>query len=272
MRIRSVSYTFLRHALSPVYGDAQGLKTHRMGILLRLDTDDGITGWGDIASRQDFHATHLRLAREMALGADAWQAAPLVDRLGAFGPRIAAGFDIALADIRGKAAGVDAATLLGGRFRDSQPCYASLQNSNEATDVVADAVAQAEHAASLGFKQVKMKVGWHHPDTDARWVNAVLAALPEDVPLAIDANRVLTLAGAERLLRGIEQPDRISWFEEPLSNLHPLAYRELRTRTGVPIAGAESMPLAMIRDVVAGRMMDIVQPDLIGHGGFAPMR
>ena len=38
MKIRAISYTLLRHALATLYGDAHGLKTHRTGILLRIDT------------------------------------------------------------------------------------------------------------------------------------------------------------------------------------------------------------------------------------------
>ncbi|HEX3346574.1 MAG TPA: mandelate racemase/muconate lactonizing enzyme family protein [Acetobacteraceae bacterium] len=272
MRIRDVAFTFLRHAIAKKYGDAQGLKTQRATLLIRIDTDDGPCGWGDTSTRGDFNVAHLRETREMLCGQNPLAAAPLVHKLGIFGTRIAAGIDVALADLRGRAAGMNVATLLGGAFRTRQPCYASLQNANENEDIDADAVAQATHAVSLGFRHVKMKVGWHSPDVDARWVNAVLAALPEDVLLAIDANRVLDIASAERLAQGIEDLDRISWFEEPLSNRYPRAYAELRTRVPVPIAGGESMTVAMLNDVIAGRMMDIVQPDLIGHGGFAAMR
>ena len=273
MKIQAISYTRLQHALATPYGDAQGLKTQRAALVLRIDTDDGLTGWGDIsASRLGPDVSHLRQARELLIGRDPRHAVPLVRALAPFGPRIAAGFDIALADIRGKAAGMDLATLFGGRFREAQPSYASLQNASEAADVVGDAVAQAEQAALLGFRMVKMKVGWHDPATDAGWINAVLQALPADIPLAIDANRVLSLADAERLIRDIEACDRILWFEEPLSNRFPLAYRELRDRITVPVAGGESMPVAMLEQVIAGRMMDIVQPDLVGHGGFGPMR
>ncbi len=272
MRIREVGFTVLRHALAKRYGDAQGIKTHRTTLLVRIDTQDGPTGWGDISNtRNDVNVTHLRQARGMLLGADALASAPLVRALGIFGTRIAAGIDVALADIRGKAAGMNLATLLGGAHRAAQPCYASLQNANEDADVVACAVAEAQEAMRLGFRHLKMKVGWHDPDTDARWINAVLAALPMETTLAIDANRVLDLASAQRLIRGIARPDRISWFEEPLSNRFPEAYRELRDRIAIPVAGAESMPLPMIEQVIAGRMMDIVQPDLIGHGGFAAM-
>src|SRR6185295_17656283 len=95
---------------------------------------------------------------------------------------------------------------------------------------------------------------------------------PPDVSLAIDANRVLDLASAERLVRGIADPQRISWFEEPFSNRYPGLYADLRQRIAIPVAGAESMTTPMIQQVIAGRMMDIVQPDLIGHGGLAAMQ
>lgn len=273
MKVRDVSFVLMRQAIEPRYGDAQGLKTHRTGILVRIDTEDGLTGWGDISNvRNDANPVHLRQARDVLVGQDALGAGPLVRQLGAFGPRVAAGVDIALADIRGKAAGMNLSTLLGGAMRASQPCYASLQNANTAEDVEADATAQAGRAMRLGFCHIKMKVGWHPPDVDARWINAVLDALPASVPLAIDANRVLDIAGAERLVRGIREPGRIAWFEEPCSNRFPEAYAELRRRLPMPIAGGESMTVGMLRDVIAERMMDIVQPDLVGHGGFAPMQ
>jgi D-galactarolactone cycloisomerase len=117
-----------------------------------------------------------------------------------------------------------------------------------------------------------MKVGWHNPRVDAQWANAVLDAIPEAASLALDANRVLDLAGAAQLMQGIRRPERISWLEEPCSNRHLLAYAELRQRLSVPIAGGESMGMAMLQQVIAGRMMDIVQPDLVGHGGFAAMQ
>lgn len=272
LRIREVGFTVLRHALPKRYGDAQGLKSHRTTLLVRIDTDDGPTGWGDISNtRIDVNVTHLRQARERLLGADALASGPLVHALGVFGTRISAGIDVALADIRGQSAGMNIATLLGGAHRSAQPAYASLQNASEDADIVAAAVAEAEQAMRLGFRHLKMKVGWHDPDTDARWINAVLDALPATATLAIDANRVLDLAAAQRLIRGIARPERISWFEEPLSNRHPEAYRELRARLAIPVAGAESMPLPMIEQVIAGRMMDIVQPDLIGHGGIGAM-
>ena len=272
MKVRRVDFTLLQLALDRRYGDANGLKSQRAIILVRVETDDGATGWGEIANtRNDINVLHLREARDALLGKDARASAPLVRKLEVLGPRIAGGIDGALADLRGQAAGLSLAMLLGGSFRAAQPCYASLQNASEAEDVVADAVAQAEAALALGFRHIKMKVAWHRPEQDAAWINAVLRSLPESVTLAIDANRRLDIASAQRLVGLIDRPDRIAWFEEPCSNRFPQMYQDLRERLAMPIAGGESMPVTVLNRVIARRMMDIVQPDLITHGGLQPM-
>ena len=127
MRIETVDYFTLRYPLATRYGDANGLKTERRTVLVRLRTNDGVEGWGEFFARAG-GADNCRKAGEIALGASALASHPLVERLKAVSLNIAAGFEIALWDIRGKAAGMSMADLLGGRFRDTQPAYASLQN------------------------------------------------------------------------------------------------------------------------------------------------
>ena len=270
--IRDVGFILLRHTLTRRYGDAQGLKTHRTTLLVRIGTADGATGWGEISNvRNDANLSHLRELRDLLVGQDPCNAAPLVQRAVLAGPRVAAGIDVALADLRGRLAGMSLATLLGGAFRSAQPAYASLQNAGDEPDIAAAAVRDAGVALRLGFRHIKMKVGWHAPEVDAAWIERVLDTLPDGMLLAIDANRVLSAADAIRLVRLVRRPERLSWFEEPCSNRHPDAYHELRERLPLPIAGGESMPVAALRDVIAGRKMDIVQPDLVTHGGFRPM-
>jgi D-galactarolactone cycloisomerase len=230
-----------------------------------------LVGWGDV-SVNGLNRQHLQDAAELLSGKDPRSPAPLVGKLSLMSSRIAAGVDVACSDIRGKAAGMSVAMLLGGPFRAAQPAYASLQNASESEDVAGAAVAEAEHAMSLGFTSLKMKIGWHAPAVDVEWINQVLATLPDTVPLAIDANRALDLAASRRIARGIYAPERIMWFEEPLSNRIPSIYRELRDSIFLPIAGAESIPFPVIREVITRRDMDIVNPDLVGHGGFERMQ
>ncbi len=271
MKIDDFACFYLRFPLPRRYGDAQGLKTQRTTMLVRLRTDDGLIGWGEI-STNGLNRQLLKDAAELLTGKDPRSSAPLVEQLARLSPRIAGGIDIALADLRGKAAGMSVAMLLGGPFRAAQPAYASLQNVSEDSDISSAAVDEAMFAMSHGFTSLKMKIGWHAPEVDLIWIARVLKGLPDGVRLAIDANRALDLASARRIAAGIEAPDRIMWFEEPLSNRIPSVYRELRDTISIPIAGAESIPFPAIREVITRRDMDIVNPDLVGHGGFERMQ
>lgn len=267
-KIDRVDFHILSYALSRRYGDANGLKAERRTALVRITTAEGVVGWGEFFARRA-HAPHLQAAQELLEGASALACRPLVEQLSSLSPQLAAGIDIALWDIRGKLAGMSVAQLLGGPYRATQPAYASLQNVCEADDVTAAAVDEAVAAIRRGYRSLKMKIGWHRPAVDAAWIEAVLDALPEDVLLAIDANRALDIAVARGLLARLKRPERIMWFEEPLSRLWPSAYAELKSASCVAIAGAESMDVPMTEGVIAARAMDIVNPDLVGHGGFA---
>ena len=271
MRISRVNFRHLKLPLETRYGDANGLKQHRGSLLLRIETDNGIAGWGETFAYA-VNRQNCENVAAMLTGADARHQRPLVEQVARFDLRLAGAVDLALIDIVGKASGLSAAQLLGGAFRTAQPAYASLQNVTEDANVVDAAIGEAMRAMALGFRALKMKVGWHPVATDIEWVNAVIAALPAGVPIALDANRALDLAGARRLLAGITDLNRVMWFEEPIANTSLPAHGELRMGAAVPIAGAESMPIAMIEQAIDSRAMDIINPDLVGHGGFDRLR
>jgi D-galactarolactone cycloisomerase len=271
LKIARVNFWHLRYPLTKRYGDANGLKTHRTCLVIRLETASGLVGWGEtfgyraVPQNWDEAATILE-------GSSFQEASSLVDRIARLDLSLAGGLDIALWDLKGKAAGMSIVDLFGGTYRAVQPAYASLQNVTEAEDVAADAIAEATRAMDLGFKSLKMKVGWHSVEADIAWVNQVVDALPEGVHLAVDANRAMTLHASRTFIGGIKHPERISWFEEPLPNTSIPPHVELRNSIDVPVAGAESMPFAMIEQAISTRAMDIINPDLVGHGGFERMR
>jgi D-galactarolactone cycloisomerase len=269
--ISRANFWHLRLPLETRYGDANGLKEHRTTQVVRLETDEGIVGWGETFGYRVM-AGQWPAVSELVLGADPNRINWLVDRIARIDLPLAAAIDIALWDIKGKRAGMALAELFGGRYRKAQPAYASLQNVSEASDVTAAAVAEATRAMELGFTSLKMKIGWHPVAVDIAWTNAVIDALPAGVPLAVDANRAMDLATAKTYVRGLRHPERISWFEEPLANTSLPPHVELRQVIDIPVSGAESMPAAMIEQVVATRAMDIINPDLCGHGGFERLR
>jgi D-galactarolactone cycloisomerase len=267
MKVSKVNFWLLRHTLARRYGDAQGIKSQRVLTMVRIETNDGLVGWGDCFGYRA-RPSDWEDAASILVGQNLSDAPALVDQIGRLDLSLSGGVDIALWDLRGKAAEMSLSDLLGGVYRKAQPAYASLQNVTEANDPVEDALAEARQAIELGFTSLKMKVGWHDVETDIEWVNKVIDDLPAGVPLAIDANRSMDLPTARRLVRGLRAPERISWFEEPLANTHVWAYRELRDSIDIPVAGAESMPMVMIDEVVRTRSMDIINPDLVGHGGM----
>src|SRR3989440_7584314 len=107
-------------------------------LLVRIDTDGGITGWGEAFGHRIFPATRAAidtLLGPMCIGRDATQIQAITDDLqralhgvGRNGPTIYAlsGIDIALWDLAGKAAGLPLHRLLGGGRHTRLPAYASL--------------------------------------------------------------------------------------------------------------------------------------------------
>jgi D-galactarolactone cycloisomerase len=84
----------------------------------------------------------------------------------------------------------------------------------------------------------------------------------------IDSNHAFSLREALELVRRVEACD-ISWFEEPLSPDDYEGYRELRSRSTIPIAGGEcEYGVAGFHQLFNARAVDIAQPDLCACGGL----
>src|SRR5216110_2346037 len=116
-------------------------------LLVRVDTDAGVTGWGEAFGHRIFPATRAALDTvlgPMCIGRDPRDILAITDELqrllhgvGRSGPTIYAlsGIDIALWDIAGKLAGQPLYRLLGGSPRTDLPAYASLLRYAAAADV-----------------------------------------------------------------------------------------------------------------------------------------
>jgi D-galactarolactone cycloisomerase len=103
---------------------------------------------------------------------------------------------------------------------------------------------------------------------DVENVRAVRAAIGRDVALMIDANHAFARPEAAALAHAVEDQE-IGWFEEPLSPEDYEGYRELRSKTCIPIAGGECEYLADgFRHLLGGQCVDIAQPDLSAAGGL----
>jgi L-alanine-DL-glutamate epimerase-like enolase superfamily enzyme len=149
-----------------------------------------------------------------------------------------AGIDIALWDIKGKAAGLPVWRLLGGE-RKSIRAYVTGGYYQDGADILAIAPEMAGYVAQ-GFNGVKMKVGGMALDVDVQRVRAVREAIGPDTMLMVDANCAYTLHQAIEAIRAFE-PYGIHWFEEPLHWYDSVrALGRLAQHTHVPLASGES--------------------------------
>lgn len=238
-------------------------------LLVKVETDGGITGWGEAFGYNCIPATRAAMESQiapLAIGQDATDIAGLGRRLqhqvhnfGRNGPVTfaLAGLDIALWDIAGKAAGLPLHRLLGGGGRDRIPTYASLLRYGEP-----EIVARVTHAAvARGHRHVKL----HEVTVEA--TAAARAAAGPDVAIMLDTNCPWTFDAALAMARRLERYD-LFWLEEPLwppENHAGLA--ALRERVDIPIAAGENAASPMeFQSMLALGAVDVAQPSVTKIG------
>jgi L-alanine-DL-glutamate epimerase-like enolase superfamily enzyme len=263
--------------------------------ILRIETNDGLVGWGEgknaAGSAGSYGALVDLLNREVGpklIGRDAgdiqgtWEflyngvradkasreghAMPELSRRGLSVAAISA-VDIALWDILGKSLGVPVWQLLGGKKSDRLPAYASGGWAS------ADAIGEQlqSYIARGGFKTVKMRVGAMDgtPHVSAARVRAARKALGPDIEIAVDAHGTYTVANAKRFMKLVEDCD-LAWFEEPVIADDKQGMAEVRVAGCVPISTGESEQTRFaFRDLAMLRSADIFQPDPAFCGGIS---
>ena len=283
MRIARIECLAYRASLSEPFGFSQWWFKERSACLVRVCTDDGVEGWGEIFA--NVHpAIYGPIVEEvfapLYLGASPldrdvlWENA--YNRTRDFGRKgvvvsALSGLDIALWDLAGKIFGVPVSTLLGGGRRRRIEAYASGLYFRERENVAAALAEEASGYAAQGFRHVKMKVGRGVAE-DARNVREVRAALGPDVGLAIDANHAYGVASAVKLGR-LAAEYGLEWFEEPVAPEDLVGYAEVRAMQPAPVAGGEAEYTRFgFRDMLLARAVDIAQPDLCAAGGLSEGR
>lgn len=263
--------------------DSQSRFSGRQAVLIRVETDEGIVGWGESA----FFGGPLEVIKVIVekelipffMGKDPFMSEQLWEtayntcvKNGRRGAVVAAlsGIDIALWDIKGKACSLPVYKLLGG-CRDAVEGYASAGFYADGKD----AAALAEEMLSykeLGYRTMKLKVGWLDKFTDLDRVLAVKEAIGLETPLAIDANNNWDLNTAKWFAYKLRDMN-IAWIEEPLAIESIDASAELCRWSCIPIGGYEQETTKFgFAPLIAKRAVNIVQPDVIWSGGFTEVR
>lgn len=244
-------------------------------LLVKVQTDQGVTGYGEAFGYNVIPATKVALEtliKPQVIGRDPREIGPLMDELalklhifGRYGVTMFAlsGLDIALWDIAGKIAGVPLATLLGGIERTQIPTYASLLKYAD-DDVVARLTGEA---IDKGYGSIKL-----HENTVSPVVAAREAAGP-NVPIMLDVNCVWSPKQAADMANALE-PCNLHWLEEPIwppENFRALA--DLRRSSSVRIASGENACTSwQFREMLAVGAVDYAQPSVTKVGGVSEFR
>lgn len=227
--------------------------------VLRLETDDGLVGWGEICAGSDIasevDAVHAMMS--FVLGGDPWRAEAMRRDawhrgLWQFREGTAnfawAGIDMAMADLCAQSAGVPLHALLGGALHESLSYFWYLSG-----DDASELVAQARDGRARGYDTFYLKVG-RDLRRDVERVYAVRGAIG-DARMRIDANGAWSLAQARQSLALMHDAD-IDLVEQPVRQVPRDLIKDLRA--GVAVAANEGLwSEEQARERIEARVADV---------------
>ena len=279
MRIDAIHTHRLAAPIEAPFAFSQRWVHERVSLVVEVVTDAGLVGWGECYGPprllqpivERFYAP-LLLRQDALAGAAHWER--LYNEIRDHGQRglavqALAGLDIALWDLRGKAAAMPIHRLLGGPLRTSARAYATglYRKTDDRERNRALLVEEAQGYVRQGFLGMKLKVGFDVAD-DAANARAIRREIGEEPALMVDANHGFDRIDALDLAKRIE-PFGIGWFEEPVAPEDVEGYRWLRQRTLIPIAGGEcSFTRFDFKGLIETGAVDVVQPDTCAAGGL----
>lgn len=261
----------------------------RPRLLIRLDTDEGVSGWGECYNHGPDQALPplLDYLFQQIVGEDPRRVEFLVLKLnqqsrfppGALGLAAISAIDHALWDIAAKAMEVPVYALLGGHVRDRVRVYCGVYTAPDPEAALDQTLALNE---SYGYTAFKLSP-WRRDPHFGRWGDLVRQAgdwfgrireiTPTDFEFAFDAHaKIWEPYQAVQLARALEPNDPF-FFEEPIRPEHIPAWAELKSRVNVPLATGESLYNRFeFLSLLTARGADIIQPDICVVGGVTEMR
>ncbi len=261
----------------------------RNSLLVRVDTDSSIYGWGEAGqygSPEPVAAYISSVLKPRLIGKNPEKIEVIWNKLynftrdfGRKGTAIEAisGIDIALWDILGKITNKPVYNLLGGSFRKKIYTYATgLYYRGENYLDLKECLKNIEKEASIfkekGFTAVKMKIGLLKIEEDMERVRVTRDILGDDIYLMADANHAYNPITAIKMGNYLSEQD-VYWFEEPVIPENIEGYKEVRNALDISIAGGECEYTRYgFNKLISNRAIDIAQPDICCAGGLTEVK
>lgn len=251
--------------IAPYRSHIRSSSTTRSAIV-RLATDENLVGWGEFnvnfleglgSGRLQANAAEWLVGRDPLNVAEFHRTCPLETRL-------KSGVEMAMWDLRGKAAGQSVAVLLGGVIRPEVELAAcmGIQSYERAGEMAAYYVEQ-------GYSTLKTKAG-ADIEEDLAMVRGVRDAVGDRIKLRIDPNRAYSVEQAAELARRLEEYN-LEYLEQPIM-AEPLADAAwLRRQSRTPIALNESVTdPASVWEILRAAAAAFILPDTPQAGGIWP--
>ena len=285
------------HALSmkidePLWTAHEALKDSSL-ILVEVEAGQGLTGYGIIHGsplkaiadwvvrfgeliRGDDPLAHeliwnklftLTVPRPRAKFGDEGLVPPIARSARAQVMAAIGGIDIALWDLKGKAAGMPVYKLLGGEAR---PVFTYSTGGYYPRDATIDSASEEMAGfVAKGYRAVKLKTGGFSVDDEIERVASVRKAIGPGILLMLDMNAAYGLNDCIRFARGVEPYD-ITWLEEPLHwYLQPRDYVQLAAATRIPLShGEREIHRFTVRDFLECGAIRYLQFDSTRAAGF----
>lgn len=260
----------------------------RPRVLVAIDTDEGITGWGECYNHGPDKALIplLDYLFLQIVGEDPRRIERIMLKLlqqarfppGALGLAAHSAIDHALWDISAKALGVPVYQLLGGAVRDRVRVYLGVYSAPDPLEVRDFCAAQQERYGLTAFKMSPYRIDpnsapWGKVLTaTADWVEVLHAACP-DYEFAYDAHAKLYEPWQAVQLGQVLGQFHPLFYEEPMRPENIDAWGALKAQLTVPLATGESLynRWEFLR-LLQAKGADIVQPDICAVGGITEMR
>jgi muconate cycloisomerase len=263
-----------------VYGGAAGFLEDCRSLIVRVEIDNGIAGWGEATQGRPGNTYETLETMEIMaqkyfapalIGMDLEFIGEVIQKLHQvrYGhPMTKAAIEIALFDALGRFYKLPLCRLLGGPYRREVELVGGL-----GMDLSAQAIAgRARQLKENGFRTFKIKIGQNNHQQDIERVRAVRESVGEDASIRVDGNAAYSFVDARNVLNALSRY-HITDAEQPLARGDLRSLADLRRTVAIPIAAQESVSspedaLAVIEE----RAADLLKIKLTHIGGFERAR
>jgi L-alanine-DL-glutamate epimerase-like enolase superfamily enzyme len=250
------------------YQNRYNAHSHKESVLIRLETDTGLVGWGETPVdwiNKSFSGAPQELLRTQVLGRDpfdleAWYTENSV------GVYLCSGVEMAMWDIIGHATKLPLYKLLGGAIRKKIELAACM-----GIRPYDEAKAIAKQYVEMGFSTLKTKAG-RRAEEDLEMVRGIRDGAGDRLKLRIDPNMGYTPEVAFPLARDLEKYN-LQYFEQPMEKGLIGEAARLRRHTKTPIALNESVTkLDGVLQILKLDAADVLLPDTNQCGGILAVK